>query len=297
MHEGRKSAQILASETAFSGLFERLERSGSTDAQSAEEIPAATRLEPAVEEPLSPELVLVDPDLARRARKQLPEREPERQRVPVELTPPAQEPLFGFVQPAPTSRVLDGQPRAPKRRRAGQILVLLILATGAALAILRVDPLKHPFWKSRKSSVAPAGRAQSPPSLPPATIATPKPAPKRHAASGRRTAPSRTSAKPKRRSANPRPPQVPRVFAWIAVPKASYYLVQFYHGGAEIFEAQPSAPRLLLPHRWSFKGHRYSLVPGRYQWSVRPGYGPRSQARYGEPVVRAKLVVQRGSGG
>ncbi len=64
-----------------------------------------------------------------------------------------------------------------------------------------------------------------------------------------------------------------------------------------IFEARPSAPRILVPAEWTFKGRRYRLKAGRYKWSVRPGLRGRPRERYGQPIVRATLVIQRGSGG
>jgi hypothetical protein len=84
---------------------------------------------------------------------------------------------------------------------------------------------------------------------------------------------------------------------WVAVPGTSFYLVRFYLGTKEIFRARPSRPRLLLPDRWSFGGHRYSLSPGRYLWSVRPAFGGSSRPRFGWPIVQARLVIQRSSGG
>lgn len=270
MHEGRNSPQAIGRDTAFSGLLARLERDGMNEQivsawHGAEQRPHATgdRRDTNVGEPLTPELVLVDPDLARRAREQLPEREPERRRVAVEQKPAAQPPLFGFVQPTPSAHAVDLQLRRRKRRRRNRVLVLLILGIATAAAILRVEPLRHFFWESREATVVP----------------------------------SRGTTKPNRRPANPPAAQSARAFAWVSVPNATYYLVQFYRGRDEIFRARPSAPRLLVPAQWAFKGRRYSLTPGRYRWSVRPGFGRPSQARYGQPVVRAKLVIQRSSGG
>lgn len=261
MHEGRNSPQATGRDTAFSGLLARLERDRMNEQivsawHGAEQRPHATgdRRDTNVGEPLTPELVLVDPDLARRAREQLPEREPERRRVAVEQKPAAQPPLFGFVQPTPSAHAVDRQLRRRKRRRRNRVLVLLILGIATAAAILSVEPLRHFFWESREATVVPAGGESS----------------------------AGVSA---------------RAFAWVSVPNATYYLVQFYRGRDEIFRARPSAPRLLVPAQWAFKGRRYSLTPGRYRWSVRPGFGRPSQARYGQPVVRAKLVIQRSSGG
>jgi hypothetical protein len=84
---------------------------------------------------------------------------------------------------------------------------------------------------------------------------------------------------------------------WPPVADADYYLVVFSRGGNTIFRARPSSSRLVLPAHWTFHGRHYNLLPGRYSWVVRPGYGSRARGRYGPATVRAKLVIQRGSVG
>jgi hypothetical protein len=300
VHERNDNEQLVGPDTAFSGLLTRLERDGmNRRVVSASRDAAGHGRETRLDEPLTPELVLVDPDLARRAREQLVEgvREPDQAPVAVEQDPAARMPLFGFIQPTPSTHVLERRRRSPWRRRGGLVLVLLFLGVAAAVAILRVEPLKHFFWKSReatelRSDVKPsAGVSRS------RTVATPKPGPTLQPRGPRETAPSQRSGKtPRRPAAAPATPSA-RAFAWVAAPHATYYLVQFYRRGDEIFRARPSAPRLLVPAHWTFNGRRYSLLPGRYRWSVRPGYGRPAQARYGQPVVSAKLVIQRTSVG
>ena len=87
-----------------------------------------------------------------------------------------------------------------------------------------------------------------------------------------------------------------RVFGWAPVRHAAYYDVRLFRAGAMIFEARTSATRIGIPRRWTADGRRFSLRPGRYVWQVRPGFGPRDAARYGAPVVQAKLVVGRHAG-
>jgi hypothetical protein len=74
-------------------------------------------------------------------------------------------------------------------------------------------------------------------------------------------------------------------FVWLPVREANHYKVEFFRGTKKIFEARPSRARLELPERWTFKGRRYTLTSGRYRWSVRPGFGPRTKARYGRAIV------------
>jgi hypothetical protein len=83
-----------------------------------------------------------------------------------------------------------------------------------------------------------------------------------------------------------------RVFGWPPVRRASYYDVRLFRAGVKIFEARTAVTRLALPPRWTLDGRRLSLRPGNYVWQVRPGFGPVGAARYGAPIVHAKLVVR-----
>jgi hypothetical protein len=84
----------------------------------------------------------------------------------------------------------------------------------------------------------------------------------------------------------------PHSFAWIRVPRATYYLLRIYRGPRLIFSAEPTANRIVLPGSWRFAGRTQRLAGGRYRWSVRPGFGPPAAKRYGREIVRAALVVQ-----
>lgn len=307
-HEAGIHSGEIDSDTTSSDLFARLERYGAKaqavgtrgdGRERGSNTSSEAVTQRSLDEPLTPELVLVDPELARRAREQLPEREPERRPPARVQASPSEAPVFGFIQPtAATTRALDHPHHSPKRRLAVQILVVTILGVAAGFAIMHVESLKRFFSESRETSVVPTGGGKSPANVSRGeTEARQKGEPKPHTANTRRTSPSNRSAKRKTRPAIRPAAESARGFAWVAAPGAAYYLVQFYHGAKEIFRAHPSAPRLLLPARWSFKGDQYSLAPGRYRWSVRPGYGRRSQARYRQPIVRAKLVIQRSSGG
>ena len=68
---------------------------------------------------------------------------------------------------------------------------------------------------------------------------------------------------------------------WRAVPHASYYNVQLWSGGRKVLTTWPSSPNLLLQH----------LSAGTYIWYVWPGFGPRSQHRYGMLLGRSSFVV------
>ena len=89
-----------------------------------------------------------------------------------------------------------------------------------------------------------------------------------------------------------RPPQPSRrQFAWVAVAGARFYDFQLFRAKRKIFEAWPTRARVALPSQWVYRGHTVRLRPGRYRWIVRPARGSRSRGRYGNQIVRAKLVV------
>jgi hypothetical protein len=161
---------------------------------------------------------------------------------------------------------------------------VVILAAAATFAVMRVEPLKHFFWKSRATTVAPASSARA--------TSTPKAAP--NPATGRR--PAQTAHERARQASTSRCERVADIRV-ASRRDADYYLVVFSRGGNKIFRARPSSSRLVLPAHWTFHGTHYGLVPGHYSWVVRPGYGPRGRGRYGPATVRAKLVIQRGSVG
>jgi hypothetical protein len=191
----------------------------------------------------------------------------------------------------PPIRAAPARPApAPARRRsrgkaARRLVLLVILAAAATFAVMRVEPLKHFFWKSRAATVAPVSSARA--TSTPTTASKPRNGP---------------TAPPGRHTSAPAKPRTPpasasRTFVWPPVADADYYLVVFSRGGNKIFRARPSSSRLVLPAHWTFHGTHYGLVPGHYSWVVRPGYGPRGRGRYGPATVRAKLVIQRGSVG
>jgi hypothetical protein len=73
----------------------------------------------------------------------------------------------------------------------------------------------------------------------------------------------------------------PPRLAWAPVPRATYYNVQLWRKG-RILSLWPRGTSLKLPRTWTYKGKRYRLTPARYRWYVWPGYGRRSQTRFGK---------------
>jgi len=69
---------------------------------------------------------------------------------------------------------------------------------------------------------------------------------------------------------------------WARDAEASYYNVQLMRKGVKILSSWPSKPTYKLSKSWKYRGRKYKLKPGTYQWYVWPGYGPRSQVVYGQ---------------
>jgi hypothetical protein len=276
-----QDGEALHSAGSLNGLLTRLEHYDRDDRSTT-----------ALDEPLTPELALVDPELRRRARAQLPDKaayeRPRRPRVAGARTALSPGPSAApAVRPAPARLPPARVRRSSRGKAARRLLVLVILAAAAAFAVMRVGSLKHVFWKSRAATVARANGTRTP--------TAPESAPKAKPRNGPTAPPkpdSHAAAKPATPAASP-----PRTFVWPPVTKADYYLVVFSRRGAKIFRARPSSARLVLPERWTFHGTDYTLLPGRYSWVVRPGYGPRARNHYGPATVRANLVIQSGSVG
>jgi hypothetical protein len=73
----------------------------------------------------------------------------------------------------------------------------------------------------------------------------------------------------------------PPKLAWAREPDADYYNVQLLRNGTRILAVWPVKATFTLKKTWKFKGRKYTLKAGTYQWYVWPGYGNRKNADYG----------------
>jgi hypothetical protein len=79
---------------------------------------------------------------------------------------------------------------------------------------------------------------------------------------------------------------------WRRVPGARYYNVQLYRGGHKVLSAWPLGPRFHLKRSWTYQGHHFRLMRGRYTWFVWPSMKPLPKADYG-PIVGQSSFVAR----
>jgi hypothetical protein len=255
------------------------------------------------QEPLSPELVLIDPQLAVVARQRLPERMSDgvgagsrRTRKQTEAPATGRDGRDGAGSLRQASGGADSRLVGTETSRHGLQQVSThegdthrrwrrrLLALSFAALLLFAAPLGF-FAQRLLDGATEAGlelrlddqRAAR--SIPTNTAARPVEAPRRPRSSGSAAErPEITRAKRRRTLGGP-------LFVWVPVARASYYNVRFIRGRTKVYEAWPTKPRLRVPLKGVYKGRRFAFVPGRYTWRVRPGFGPRSRREYGQPIV------------
>jgi hypothetical protein len=224
--------------------------------------------------PISPELVLVDPDLAAGARAALPD----------------------YPWPAPV-RI---EPREPTRhRRIPVAAAFSFLSFAALVGILGVSLLPTrdqptfaaegrralPAAPSTTTGVSPRRAAPSP-----TTEASSQPAapesknPRRKRVGGAQRSPAE---KPVPSGGRKLPRFKPaRTFAWVPQARVAYYQVALFRNGRRFYQTRTRASRLTLPRRVRF-------TAGDYRWTVRPALRVPNGMRLADPIVDSTFRIGR----
>ena len=85
----------------------------------------------------------------------------------------------------------------------------------------------------------------------------------------------------------------PPKLVWGRDAEADYYNLQLLRNNVRIFAAWPTKTTFALKKGWKYQGRKYALRPGRYEWFVWPGVGPRKDATYGTLLGARSFVILR----
>jgi hypothetical protein len=244
---------------------------------------------------ISPELALVDPELARLARLCLPE--PGSFGRPtlgeVEAAHVAAEAGLPVVRPA--------KELGRKKFRTGLVIVAAasLALNGVLVWHARSRGIERPFLVDRparssaSASLDRLSQAEKPAAVLPSSKPAEAPAPKERAAT--RPARQGTAGRPAvARAVVSGPPG--RRLRWKAVAGASYYDLILWHGGRRVLDLWPTEPGAVLSTAWSYDGKRHRLLPGRYLWFAYAGFGAKASRHYGALAGNGILVVRGSSG-
>jgi hypothetical protein len=234
---------------------------------------------------VSPELALVDPALAERARAALP-------------------PRRGRRVPAPTAP--DAPPRSPPPRARLRVAtpVLTLLATAAAsLAVTAITDSERASGKPSGTIAAARGSApaaaQHAPASSPVTVrskasavagALPRPA--HEAARGQVVGMTPTTPSVVPSAIGQDEPAAPRVtvssaaLVWDRATGATAYDVELRRGGTTIYSSTADQPRAMVPRAWTNEGTAFALQPEDqlYVWPVLDG-------RRSSPILDGVLAM------
>ncbi|HEY6760595.1 MAG TPA: hypothetical protein VI318_13945 [Baekduia sp.] len=84
-----------------------------------------------------------------------------------------------------------------------------------------------------------------------------------------------------------------RVLRWKAQPRAAYYNIQLYRNGKKLLSAWPTKNHYTLHETWRYAGRTHHLTAGRYRWYVWPGYGRRTERRYGRLLDKGAVSITK----
>jgi hypothetical protein len=203
---------------------------------------------------VSPELALVDPELAAEVRALLPDMGDVLVRVQT---------LPVHASKAPIGR----QSRRLPVSVAASCAVVFVFAAGL-LAGLRMES---------RGTGAGAGSAEVAPAARPDVSKSPLP---------QSNAQPVRSGQPAERSSR----RVGERFAWAPTPGASGYYLEIFRGERRVLELETKKPTATIPARWTYDGARQQLVSGAYRWYVWPMVAGMRAPR---AIVQATLTVPR----
>jgi hypothetical protein len=209
----------------------------------------------AADEVISPEVCLVDPEFAERARALLPDR-------------PWYEVARETPEPEPQPTLVE-EPEVPYRRRT--LTVTIRVPVTATLVILTLAAV----LASLAFGLVPASEER--PTLAPAPTLVQTVAPERPLNSTLDGRPATRDAPGFGRG---------RIFELPTYEGASYYRVVLSRNGKRIYTAFSNAPKVRLPAD-------LRLRPGTYVWTVSAGFGPREAKNVGRPYMRSKFEVDQ----
>lgn len=216
---------------------------------------------------VSPELALVDPELASRLRSSLPEATRSR-------------------PPAPPPAALSSRAGASARRPTAAI----VLSAFAIAFLVHDGSFSEPVDSSPVLVAGATARTDG--ARPAVTPARSEPSVAR-APSPPRTTPRRGGeAKRATPGSDPDTPQAPRArpgtrLSWAPVPTATSYDLVLVRGGRRIFAASAPGAQFEIPHSWTHRGAEHRIRPEdqAYVWAVVDG------RRAGRPVVDGALAL------
>lgn len=239
--------------------------------------------------PISPELALVDPELAAWARARLPD-------IPAARLALVGRPTAtgGEVKPEQAA----GSPDRGSSHRtdrlllaAGGIVLIATFATGFLSKSLISSPRPRESAVARLAASRPATTsavlAPLSPAAPPAVGTTTQQQPTSVASRSTRSThlTGRSAVAPRREIPGTAPELI-----WARAPRSDAYRVSLYRGGQRIFTTITTASRTRIPTRWRYGGRRITLEPGTYRWVVwslvRAGNGYRERSAIVNASIR-----------
>jgi hypothetical protein len=224
---------------------------------------------------VSPELVLVDPELAARERADLSLPVAPLERVAPEVPDPGDPGGELTATPAPELERQLEQLQWHRRRSWPRLAgTAAVVAASLLLLDVRVEVGKSP---ASAEPTSPGITAPARPSQRPVSPAPASPRPK--------------SVRPKSSSGPERdlsPKLESRRFAWAPVKGAVGYRIEIREGTKLIFARETTRPEVEIPRTWKRAGVEHALRPGEYRWYVWPII---AGLRSTKAVVQASLTI------